>query len=67
MLIVSFYVRGISIGSKIDQRNLCNFLSEMKVGLKPILDDVVFSFEDSQAAFDYLYSAKHMGKVVIKL
>ncbi|KAJ5826249.1 hypothetical protein N7474_003387 [Penicillium riverlandense] len=60
-------IRGIAVGSKIDQQNLCNFLSDKKVDLRPILDDVVFSFEDAQAAFDHLYGAKHMGKVVIKL
>lgn len=60
-------IRGISVGSKIDQQNLCDFLSEKKVNLKPILDNKVFSFEDSQAAFDYLLSAQHIGKVVIKI
>ncbi|KFY07943.1 hypothetical protein V492_06667 [Pseudogymnoascus sp. VKM F-4246] len=60
-------VRGIYVGTKIDHQNLCNFLSEKQISLKPILDDHVFSFEDSQAAFDYLYAAKHMGKVVIRV
>ncbi|KFZ24524.1 hypothetical protein V502_00999 [Pseudogymnoascus sp. VKM F-4520 (FW-2644)] len=60
-------IRGIYVGTKIDHQNLCSFLTEKEVNLKPILDDVVFSFEDSQAAFDYLYSGKHMGKVVIRV
>jgi threonine dehydrogenase-like Zn-dependent dehydrogenase len=55
------------VGSKIDQQNLCDFLAEKKVQLEPILDEAVFSFEDSKAAFDYLFAAKHMGKVVIKM
>jgi NADPH:quinone reductase-like Zn-dependent oxidoreductase len=59
--------RGISVGSKIDQTNLHNFLAEKRIDLKPILDGKVFSFKDSQAAFDYMSSAKHMGKVVIKV
>ncbi|KFY19146.1 hypothetical protein V493_08112 [Pseudogymnoascus sp. VKM F-4281 (FW-2241)] len=67
VLMKSATIRGIAVGSKTDHQNLCDFLSEKKVSLKPILDDVVFSFEDSQAAFDYLYGAKHMGKVVIKM
>lgn len=50
-----------------DQRNLHDFLAEKKIGLELILDEKTFSFEDSQAAFDYLSSAKHMGKVVIKV
>ncbi|KFY52855.1 hypothetical protein V496_08141 [Pseudogymnoascus sp. VKM F-4515 (FW-2607)] len=67
LLLKSATIRGIAVGSKIDHQNLCDFLSEKKVSLKPILDEVVFSFEDSQAAFDHLYGAKHMGKVVIKM
>ncbi|KFY44166.1 hypothetical protein V495_03594 [Pseudogymnoascus sp. VKM F-4514 (FW-929)] len=60
-------IRATYVGSKSDHQNLCDFLSEKQVNLKPILDDRVFSFADSQVAFDYLYAAKHMGKVVIKM
>ena len=42
------------------------FIEEKKVNLGPIIDRV-FSFDDSEAAFDYLYSGKHAGKVVIKI
>ncbi|KAA8895735.1 alcohol dehydrogenase [Sphaerosporella brunnea] len=59
-------MKGIAGGSKIDQQNLCRFLAEKKVQLQPILDEV-FAFEDSNAAFDHLYAAKHMGKVIIKM
>lgn len=67
VILMVYCLRGILVGTKIDHQNLCGFLSEKKVNLKPILDDAVFSFEDSQAAFDYLYAGKHMGKVLIKL
>ncbi|KAK4860886.1 hypothetical protein LT330_004617 [Penicillium expansum] len=66
-LLKSATIRGIAVGSKIDQENLCNFIAEKKIGLKPILDSKVFSFEDSQAAFDRLYAGEHMGKVIIKI
>jgi len=46
---------------------LCDFLSEKKIDLKGIIDKKVFSFEESQGAFDYLYSGQHIGKVIIKL
>lgn len=59
--------RGIFVGSKIDQQNLCDFLTDKQVKLASLLDNTVFSFEDSQAAFDHLYAAKHMGKVVIRI
>lgn len=54
-------------GSKSDLQNLCKFLGEKSVHLEPLLDDTIFSFDDSKAAFDYLYAAKHMGKVVIRI
>ncbi|CAG8134718.1 unnamed protein product [Penicillium nalgiovense] len=66
-LIKSATIRGISVGSKADHQALCDLLADKQVGLKPVLDNVTFSFEDSQAAFDHLWNAKHMGKVVIKL
>jgi NADPH:quinone reductase-like Zn-dependent oxidoreductase len=41
------------------------FLEEKKVKLTPALDRV-FEFNQSKEAFDYLYSGKHTGKIVIK-
>jgi len=46
---------------------LNRFLEEKKVNLAPLVDDHIFKFEDSQAAFDYLWSGKHVGKVVIRV
>ncbi|KAL3476512.1 alcohol dehydrogenase [Aspergillus californicus] len=60
-------VRGISVGTKIDQQDLCNFLEEKKISLQPLVDKKVFAFDDAPAAFDYLYAGKHVGKVVIRL
>ncbi|KAJ5771112.1 uncharacterized protein N7511_003163 [Penicillium nucicola] len=65
-LLKSATIRGISVGSKIDHQSLCEFLSEKKISLAPIMDKKTFSFEDAPAAFDHLWDAKHMGKVVIK-
>lgn len=59
--------RGLNPGSKPELQALCNFLEEKAVQLKPLLDDTIFFFEDSKNAFDYLYAAKHMGKVVIRM
>jgi threonine dehydrogenase-like Zn-dependent dehydrogenase len=42
------------------------FLEEKKVRLDTLIDQV-FSFDDVPAAFEYLSSGKHVGKVVIKL
>lgn len=34
--------------------------------LRPVVDKV-FKFEEAKAAYDYLESQKHVGKVVIKV
>ncbi|KAI1042156.1 hypothetical protein LB505_014042 [Fusarium chuoi] len=59
-------VKGIATGSKDDYLSLNKFLDEKKVSLAPLVDRV-FSFEESPAAFDYLYSGQHVGKVIIKI
>ncbi|KAF4944692.1 hypothetical protein FGADI_12514 [Fusarium gaditjirri] len=59
-------IKGIATGSKEDYVSLNKFLEEKKVSLAPLVDRV-FSFEESPAAFDYLYSGKHVGKVIIKI
>jgi NADPH:quinone reductase-like Zn-dependent oxidoreductase len=59
--------RAIFVGSRIDQVNLCRYLEDKRITLKPLLDETNFSFEDPQKAFDHLYSAKHVGKVVIRV
>ncbi|OQD68304.1 hypothetical protein PENPOL_c003G03616 [Penicillium polonicum] len=67
VLLKSATARGLTPGSKPELQALCNFLEEKAVQLKPLLDDAIFSFEDSKNAFDYLYAAKHIGKVVIRM
>jgi NADPH:quinone reductase-like Zn-dependent oxidoreductase len=41
------------------------WLEEKKVHLTPALDRV-FKFSESKETFDYLYSGKHAGKIVVK-
>ncbi|KAK4120113.1 NAD(P)-binding protein [Parathielavia appendiculata] len=59
-------LKGILGGSKQDYVDLNRFLEEKKVSLAPLIDRV-FQFDESPAAFDYLYSGNHVGKVVIKV
>ena len=35
--------------------------------MKPLVDKKTFAFADARAAFDYMDSGKHTGKIVIKL
>lgn len=46
VILTIFCLGGIYVGTEIDHQNLSGFLSEKKVNLKFILNDVVFSFED---------------------
>ncbi|PYH41762.1 zinc-dependent alcohol dehydrogenase family protein [Aspergillus saccharolyticus JOP 1030-1] len=66
VLVKRVTMRGIVVGSKIDQQALCDFLAEKKVSLKPLID-AVFPFEKSKEAFARLKSGKHQGKIVITL
>ncbi|KAK4663980.1 putative secondary metabolism biosynthetic enzyme [Podospora pseudopauciseta] len=59
-------LKGIGVGSKQDFVELNQFLAEKKVSLAPLVDRV-FTFDESPAAFDYLYSGSHVGKVIIKV
>jgi threonine dehydrogenase-like Zn-dependent dehydrogenase len=59
-------VRGVSVGSKEEFIELNQFLAEKKVSLAPLVDRV-FAFDEAPAAFDYLNSGSHVGKVIIKV
>jgi threonine dehydrogenase-like Zn-dependent dehydrogenase len=58
--------RGISTGSPQDHRDVLEFLGGKRVDLSKLVDKV-FSFEQARDAFEYVYQAKHFGKVVIKV
>lgn len=57
-------IQGIRVGSKQDFQDVNRFLEEKRVRLDRIIDRT-FAFDDAKAAFEYLESGKHMGKVVI--
>jgi NADPH:quinone reductase-like Zn-dependent oxidoreductase len=54
----------IYVGSRADFEAMNEFIARHK--LKPVIDRV-FSFEESAAAFEYLESGSHFGKVAIRL
>ncbi|KAH7007791.1 alcohol dehydrogenase [Macrophomina phaseolina] len=59
-------VHGVAVGSKVDFQDLNDFIADKDVRIAPAIDRV-FGFEDAEAAFQYLSSGKHVGKVVIKM
>jgi NADPH:quinone reductase-like Zn-dependent oxidoreductase len=54
----------IYVGSRQDFEQMNAFIAKNK--LKPVIDRV-FTFEEAPAAFEYLKSGSHFGKVVIRL
>lgn len=60
----SVSVTGIFVGSRADFEAMNVFISEHK--LQPVVDKV-FDFKDAQAAYDYMDSGSHFGKLVIRL
>ncbi|KAF9820798.1 hypothetical protein IEO21_01241 [Rhodonia placenta] len=57
-------LRGILIGSRTQFEDMNKLIAAS--GLKPVVDKV-FPFEETRAAYEYLDSQKHVGKVVIKV
>ncbi len=57
-------VTGIYVGSRADFEAMNSFIGEHQ--LRPIIDRV-FSFEEAPAAYDYMASGAHLGKIVINL
>jgi NADPH:quinone reductase-like Zn-dependent oxidoreductase len=55
---------GIYVGSRADFEAMNAFIELHRI--KPVIDRV-FDFKDAQAAFDYMDSGSHFGKVVIRL
>jgi NADPH:quinone reductase-like Zn-dependent oxidoreductase len=57
-------VSSIFVGSRADFEAMNAFIERYKI--KPVIDRV-FEFDAAAAAFDYLKSGSHFGKIVIKL
>ncbi len=60
----SVSVTGIFVGSRADFEAMNAFITRHK--LQPVVDRV-FDFKDAQAAYDYMDSGNHFGKLVIRL
>lgn len=59
----SLTVRGVQVGSRQHFLDLLDFLGS--TGIRPIVDRV-FPFKDAEAAYAYLASGRHIGKVIIE-
>lgn len=57
--------RGILLGSRAMMRDMIAFIE--KHGIKPALDDKVFSLEEAKLAYKRLEAQQHFSKVVIRM
>lgn len=64
ILMQNIRVQGVLVGPRADFEALNRAIAHN--GLDPVIDKT-FDFEDSKAAFEHLASAKHFGKVCIKV
>jgi len=63
LMFKSASLRGIFVGRRHHFVDLLKAIAQ--TGIEPVIDKV-FPFDDSIAAYEYLKSAQHLGKVVIK-
>ncbi|KAF7367893.1 Zinc-type alcohol dehydrogenase-like protein [Mycena sanguinolenta] len=59
-------IRGISVGSVVQFKNMNKLISANIQATRPVIDKV-FGFDEAKAAYAYLKSQAHVGKVVIKI
>lgn len=58
--------RGILVGSREQLMDMCRAI-EANDSLKPVVDEKVFSLEDTKEAYQYMWDQKHFGKVCIRI
>lgn len=58
-------VRGVLVGSR-KQFEEMNAAIDAN-GIKPVVDEKVFSLEDAKEAYQYMWDQKHFGKLTIKI
>jgi NADPH:quinone reductase-like Zn-dependent oxidoreductase len=57
--------RGFLLGTRVQFEEMNRFIDEK--GVKPVVDDRVFGFNEVKEAYEYLESQKHFSKVVVDI
>ncbi|KAI4134288.1 MAG: hypothetical protein LQ347_001651 [Umbilicaria vellea] len=58
-------VRGILVGSRLQFEEMNRAIDAN--GIKPVVDEKVFSLEETKEAYQYMWDQKHFGKLTIKI
>lgn len=59
--------RGVLVGNRVQMEDMCRAVEANLQQLRPIVDSKVFTLETVREAYDYQWSAKHIGKVGIQI
>ncbi|KAJ5328372.1 hypothetical protein N7452_008762 [Penicillium brevicompactum] len=59
-------LRGINAGSRFDMEDFCAALEAAQTPLNDLIDKV-FPFEEAEAAVEYVWQGKQIGKIVLRL
>ncbi|PKS05518.1 hypothetical protein jhhlp_008209 [Lomentospora prolificans] len=59
--------RGILVGNRVQMEEMCAAIEANPEALRPVVDPKVFSLDQLKEAYEYQWSAKHQGKVCIKV
>ncbi|KAL2268068.1 hypothetical protein VTJ83DRAFT_2914 [Remersonia thermophila] len=58
-------VRGVYVGSREQLEEMVAFMEEHEI--RPVVDERVFTLEETKEAYEYMWAAKHFGKIGIKI
>ncbi|KAG7284283.1 hypothetical protein NEMBOFW57_010650 [Staphylotrichum longicolle] len=64
-LVRLFVVRGVYVGGKDQLEEMIKAMEEHDI--HPVVDEKVFTLETAKEAYEYMWAAKHFGKVGIKI
>ncbi|KAF2098806.1 zinc-binding oxidoreductase [Rhizodiscina lignyota] len=62
----TIFLKGINVGSRLDFEQMNKLISANGISFEEVIDQK-YSFDRASDAFEYLWSGKHVGKVVIEL
>ena len=60
------FVRGINVGSRKDFEQMNKLIEVTGLGFEDVIDKT-FPFEKAAEAIEYLWSGKHVGKIVVEV
>ncbi|KAL5329962.1 hypothetical protein ACEPPN_003482 [Leptodophora sp. 'Broadleaf-Isolate-01'] len=60
-----YTVRGLLVGSRAQFEDMNRAIEAN--GIKPVVDEKVFSLEQAKEAYQYMFAQKHFGKLTIKI